>query len=45
MMKTYDLAIVGADSAGVWAAPFAARLGARSAVVKLARRVAHRYRR
>jgi pyruvate/2-oxoglutarate dehydrogenase complex dihydrolipoamide dehydrogenase (E3) component len=33
-MKTYDLAIVGAGSAGVWAAPFAARLGARVALLE-----------
>ncbi|MDQ6673200.1 MAG: FAD-dependent oxidoreductase [Chloroflexota bacterium] len=33
-MKTYELAIVGAGSAGVWAAPFAARLGASVALIE-----------
>jgi pyruvate/2-oxoglutarate dehydrogenase complex dihydrolipoamide dehydrogenase (E3) component len=33
-MKTYDVAIVGAGSAGVWGAPFAARLGARVALLE-----------
>jgi pyruvate/2-oxoglutarate dehydrogenase complex dihydrolipoamide dehydrogenase (E3) component len=33
----YDLAVIGAGSAGVWAAPFAARLGARVALVEKAR--------
>jgi pyruvate/2-oxoglutarate dehydrogenase complex dihydrolipoamide dehydrogenase (E3) component len=30
----YDLVVIGAGSAGVWAAPFAARLGARVALVE-----------
>jgi pyruvate/2-oxoglutarate dehydrogenase complex dihydrolipoamide dehydrogenase (E3) component len=30
----YDLAVIGAEPAGVWAAPFAARLGARVALVR-----------
>jgi pyruvate/2-oxoglutarate dehydrogenase complex dihydrolipoamide dehydrogenase (E3) component len=30
----YDIAIVGAGSAGVWAAPFAAQLGARVALIE-----------
>jgi pyruvate/2-oxoglutarate dehydrogenase complex dihydrolipoamide dehydrogenase (E3) component len=33
----YDLAVIGAGSAGVWAAPFAARLGARVALVEKTR--------
>jgi len=33
-MSDYDLVVIGAGSAGVWAAPFAARLGARVALVE-----------
>ena len=33
-VSDYDLAVIGAGSAGVWAAPFAARLGARVALVE-----------
>lgn len=33
-MNDYDLVVIGAGSAGVWAAPFAARLGARVALVE-----------
>ena len=33
-MNIYDLVVIGAGSAGVWAAPFAARLGARVALVE-----------
>ncbi len=33
-MNEYDLIVIGAGSAGVWAAPFAARLGARVALVE-----------
>jgi len=33
-VKQYDLVVIGAGSAGVWAAPFAARLGARVALVE-----------
>jgi len=33
-VSDYDLVVIGAGSAGVWAAPFAARLGARVALVE-----------
>jgi pyruvate/2-oxoglutarate dehydrogenase complex dihydrolipoamide dehydrogenase (E3) component len=33
----YDIAVVGAGSAGVWAAPFATQLGARVALIERAR--------
>jgi pyruvate/2-oxoglutarate dehydrogenase complex dihydrolipoamide dehydrogenase (E3) component len=33
-VKEYDLVVIGAGSAGVWAAPFAARLGANVALVE-----------
>jgi len=33
-VQEYDVAVVGAGSAGVWAAPFAARLGARVALIE-----------
>ncbi|MCA1647425.1 MAG: FAD-dependent oxidoreductase, partial [Chloroflexi bacterium] len=33
-MNQYDVIVIGAGSAGVWAAPFAARLGARVALVE-----------
>lgn len=33
-MQDFDLVVIGAGSAGVWAAPFAARLGARVALVE-----------
>jgi len=33
-VNEYDLIVIGAGSAGVWAAPFAARLGARVALVE-----------
>lgn len=33
-VNTYDLVVIGAGSAGVWAAPFAARLGARVALIE-----------
>lgn len=33
-MHDYDLVVIGAGSAGVWAAPFAARLGARVALIE-----------
>ena len=33
-MQAYDVVVIGAGSAGVWAAPFAARLGARVALVE-----------
>ena len=33
-VNEYDLVVIGAGSAGVWAAPFAARLGARVALVE-----------
>ena len=33
-MKEYDLVVIGGGSAGVWPAPFAARLGASVALVE-----------
>ena len=33
-MSDYDVVVIGAGSAGVWAAPFAARLGARVALIE-----------
>jgi glycine/D-amino acid oxidase-like deaminating enzyme len=33
-VNDYDLVVIGASSAGAWAAPFAARLGARVALVE-----------
>jgi pyruvate/2-oxoglutarate dehydrogenase complex dihydrolipoamide dehydrogenase (E3) component len=33
-VRDYDLVVIGAGSAGVWAAPFAARLGARVALIE-----------
>jgi thioredoxin reductase len=33
-MRDYDLVVVGGGSAGIWAAPFAARLGAKVALVE-----------
>jgi pyruvate/2-oxoglutarate dehydrogenase complex dihydrolipoamide dehydrogenase (E3) component len=36
-VSDYDLVVIGAGSAGAWAAPFAARLGARVALVETER--------
>ncbi|MBV9326134.1 MAG: NAD(P)/FAD-dependent oxidoreductase, partial [Chloroflexi bacterium] len=33
-VSDYDVVVIGAGSAGVWAAPFAARLGARVALIE-----------